>query len=687
MPPLDPELDPHFEEAARLNNLDPMLLRALASGEGGNDPNATSPKGAGGLMQIMPETASHYKIADPYDPVQAIYGAANILNDNLTKAEAAKAAGANIDPTDEALRSYFAGPGGGNRGAQTAAYPGYIAQKYLALQNGQELPAPPPVSGIGALAAAKATPMPAPGAVATNAIPPANAPDTFAPAPDRVAALAALSGQGTAPTPQVRLASALEPGLTDQEADARRAAGAQAENAMLLDPNLNPSAAGGRVPAGAPQQVAQAAPDPEIADLLAANRKMFGGQPPGAAQTTQPTTSAAPSVGTATGSPVLNVQGLLDTYNHYRGFPAGVPLATQALGMIQKMTPEGYQLFVEPSQNGVPGMARLIPTSGGPYDPTQAESLEHAKAIGHTTGTPQTARQGESIGMETKPGETPPLTFHEQFQSPRLPEATVSAPPPPGSPPGTPPTAVTMPGGAPAIASAAIAGEAGRVAANPTLDAEKVASEDFGKLREAYQGNQGSIQNLQNFLNAAAIVGTGKGTGLSGEAAAWLKSINVDPQKLSLADPAEVEKMRKASTQAVFGAIKGVSSRPAFQEFAMLDKAMPNPDLQPEANRAIAASLLGRMQWENNMFEAWNKSRRETGSHLAFDMPEWAKANPIQGFQHTAYEGLPQIPNRGVVGNPAPNQSATPTFQEGQTARNPQGGPPLIYRGGRWVPQ
>jgi hypothetical protein len=151
-------------------------------------------------------------------------------------------------------------------------------------------------------------------------------------------------------------------------------------------------------------------------------------------------------------------------------------------------------------------------------------------------------------------------------------------------------------------------------------------------------------------LNAAAIVGTGKGTSLSADAAAWLKSINVDPQKLSLADPAEVEKMRKASTQAVFGAIKGVSSRPAFQEFAMLDKAMPNPDLQPEANRSIAASLLGRMNWENNLFSAWDKSRRDTGSHLAFNLPEWVASNPIQGFQSSAYGDVPSIPSRGVVG-------------------------------------
>ncbi len=650
MPPLSPELDPHFEEAARLNNLDPMLLRALASGESGNDARAVSPKGAGGLMQIMPDTAQRYGIADPYDPVQAIYGGAKILNDNLTKAEAAKAAGANIDPTDEALRSYFAGPGGGNRGPETARYPGYIAQKYLALQGGQGEPSAP-ASGIDMLAAARG-PIPPAGTVATNAKPPSNAPDTFEAAPPGVAALAALSGQGTAPTPQVRLTSASEPG-------------------------------------GVETQSAQVAPDPEIMDFLNAARKRLGIQPAGV-----PQPNVAPSGVSSPGVPPgqeINPQAVAEAI-------ARIDRAT-----VLGMAPNPYDVEVAkraPGLSGDPAYERAVaaakeagtkqqqwnPTTGQwenmPGVTQSAEDLKKAEAVGHTLGTPQTARQGESVGMMTRPGEAPPVSFQEQYQSPRLPEATVSQPPPLGSPPGTPPSAVTMPGGAGAIAQSAIAQEAGKVAANPTLDAEKVASADFGDLRKAYQGNQGSIQNLQNFLQAASIVGTGKGTGLSGEAAAWLKSINVDPQKLSLADPAEVEKMRKASTQAVFGAIKGVSNRPAYQEFQMLDKAMPNPDLQPEANRAIAASLLGRMQWENNMFEAWDKSRRESGSHLAFNLPEWAKANPIMGFQHTAYTGIPEIPNRGIVGNPA-----APAFQEGQTARNPRGGPPLVYRGGRWVPQ
>src|SRR4051812_41227424 len=102
MPPFDPELVPHVEEAARLNNLDPMLLRALLSGESSNNPNATSEKGAGGIAQIMPDTAKKYGIADPYDPVQGIYGGAKILGDALGNAERLKQSGRDIHPVDYA---------------------------------------------------------------------------------------------------------------------------------------------------------------------------------------------------------------------------------------------------------------------------------------------------------------------------------------------------------------------------------------------------------------------------------------------------------------------------------------------------------------------------------------------------------------------------------------------------------
>jgi len=52
----------HLREAARTHAIDYELLQALIATESGFDPAAVSPKGAVGLMQIMPATAERYGV-------------------------------------------------------------------------------------------------------------------------------------------------------------------------------------------------------------------------------------------------------------------------------------------------------------------------------------------------------------------------------------------------------------------------------------------------------------------------------------------------------------------------------------------------------------------------------------------------------------------------------------------------
>jgi soluble lytic murein transglycosylase-like protein len=51
--------------------------------ESGYNPNAVSPAGAQGLMQLMPGTAKGLGVKNSFDPEQAINGAAKLLSRNL----------------------------------------------------------------------------------------------------------------------------------------------------------------------------------------------------------------------------------------------------------------------------------------------------------------------------------------------------------------------------------------------------------------------------------------------------------------------------------------------------------------------------------------------------------------------------------------------------------------------------
>lgn len=63
--------------------IDPRLLHAMIAVESGYNPKALSPKGAVGLMQLMPATARRYGVADIHDPQQNIQGGARYLGDLL----------------------------------------------------------------------------------------------------------------------------------------------------------------------------------------------------------------------------------------------------------------------------------------------------------------------------------------------------------------------------------------------------------------------------------------------------------------------------------------------------------------------------------------------------------------------------------------------------------------------------
>lgn len=71
------------EETATRHSLDAALLHAVIRVESAYNPKAVSPKGATGLMQLMPATAARYGVTDRTDPRDNLNGGAMYLKDLL----------------------------------------------------------------------------------------------------------------------------------------------------------------------------------------------------------------------------------------------------------------------------------------------------------------------------------------------------------------------------------------------------------------------------------------------------------------------------------------------------------------------------------------------------------------------------------------------------------------------------
>lgn len=63
-----------IQEVSTQQGVSPTLVEAVIRAESGFDPRAVSPKGAGGLMQLMPQTASALGVRDRFDPRENIRG-------------------------------------------------------------------------------------------------------------------------------------------------------------------------------------------------------------------------------------------------------------------------------------------------------------------------------------------------------------------------------------------------------------------------------------------------------------------------------------------------------------------------------------------------------------------------------------------------------------------------------------
>ena len=71
--------DAYIKASAARHGVDPGLMKAMMHTESSFNPNARSPVGAQGLMQLMPATASRFKVSNAWNPAENIEGSAKYI--------------------------------------------------------------------------------------------------------------------------------------------------------------------------------------------------------------------------------------------------------------------------------------------------------------------------------------------------------------------------------------------------------------------------------------------------------------------------------------------------------------------------------------------------------------------------------------------------------------------------------
>jgi hypothetical protein len=164
-----PRLDRHprlFKAAAKKHKVEDAWLRAIAHAESLFDEKAVSPKGAQGVMQLMPETATELGVVDPFAPAESIDAGARYFTALLKRFKG---------DTTLAIAAYNAGPGvvarydGVPPYAETKAYLEKVQALYHAYRAALSPPPQRPADAVARPDPAPAAPAQVPSKASQNA--------------------------------------------------------------------------------------------------------------------------------------------------------------------------------------------------------------------------------------------------------------------------------------------------------------------------------------------------------------------------------------------------------------------------------------------------------------------------------------------------------------------------------------
>ncbi|MEQ9619301.1 MAG: lytic transglycosylase domain-containing protein [Deltaproteobacteria bacterium] len=100
------KFDENITTTARWYGIDPLLIKAMIKVESNFNADAVSPKGAMGIMQLMPGTAERVGVADPFNPSENIEGGVRYFNKLLNMFNDVTLAIAGYNAGENAVKKY-----------------------------------------------------------------------------------------------------------------------------------------------------------------------------------------------------------------------------------------------------------------------------------------------------------------------------------------------------------------------------------------------------------------------------------------------------------------------------------------------------------------------------------------------------------------------------------------------------
>lgn len=133
------------EAAAKQHDVDPLLVHSVIQAESNYDPFAVSPKGAQGMMQLMPATARRFGVKNSFDFAENIEGGVRYLRYLMDLFQDEKLAVAAYNAGEQAVMRYGGVPPYPETMSYVRAVTGsYAGARQAAAQNAAAKPEPAP---------------------------------------------------------------------------------------------------------------------------------------------------------------------------------------------------------------------------------------------------------------------------------------------------------------------------------------------------------------------------------------------------------------------------------------------------------------------------------------------------------------------------------------------------------------